>query len=405
MAKRNMAQKRQQKALKRKKKKQAQHIHEKFSVRYADSADYGLPKLSETLLDFAQPILGDSSDKGFIEGAMGMVIMCWNIGTVNFHEAQKMRDELDKTFIENLGSSDFDATREFGQELDLLITARRMFYADDPRLVIKYDLSWNMIGDYNLQVQSILMPEEGRFDPDDKEHLSFGLSAGTQQSITELQVPATEEQDPVAELIKQGNQLLMEEGVDYAYATNAAEACNIWLEAWEKVKALYQDTDSIGSIKPFAGIRLSNWCGYLEMYLCDAGREDPAYFEKRIQYCREFCREFPASDDQIIHNMIRGEAETLFFSGQYEQGETVFRQLIERFPDNAWGYIGWGDMYSGDYIDLPENLAKAESLYQIPIDRQLNDDDVARDRLDDLLALQEEEVNVDGRILEHETEA
>ena len=378
MAKRNMAQKRQQKALKRKKKKQAQHTHQKSSVQYADSGDYGLSKLSQTLLDFAKPILGDSGDKEFIEGTMGMVITCWNIGTVNYQEAQKMRDELDKAFIEDHGSFDSDETKEFEQELDLLITARRTFYADDPRMVVEYDLLWNMVGEYNLRVKSILVPEDGRFDPNDKEHYNFRLSASTQQSIAELEVPATEAQAPIAELIEKGRQLLMKKGS--AYAENAPEACDIWLEAWEKVKALYQDTGSIDSIKPFAGVLLSDWCGELEMYLCDAGRKDPVYLEKRIHYCREFCREFPASDDLIIHNMIRGEAETQFFSGQYEQGEAVFRQLTEKFPGNAWGYIGWGDMYSGDYIDLPENLAKAESLYQIPIDRQL----------DDLLILHEE---------------
>lgn len=403
MVKRNMAQKRQQKALKRKKKKQALHTLQKSPARYADSGDYGLPKLSESLVDFAKPILGDSIDKEFIEGTMSMVIMCWNIGTVEYQQAQDMRDELDKAFINNFSKFEADIARGFEQELDLLITVRRTLYADDPRMVVEYELLWNMIGEYNLQVLSILVPKENRFDPNNKEYLGFGLSARSRQSFAELLTPATKEQVPIVELIAQGYQLLRSKRI--AYAESVLKACDVWLEAWEKVKALYQNAESIDSIKPFAGTRLSDWCDELEMYLCDAGRNDPVYFEKRIQYCREFCREFPASGSQITHNMIRAEAETLFFSGQYEQGEAVFRQLTERFPDNAWGYIGWGDMYNGDYTKLPENLAKAKSLYQIPIDRQLDDGDVARDRLDDLFTLQEERANESDCILEHETEA
>lgn len=396
MAKRNIAQKRQQKALRRKKKKQAQHVHQKFSSHYADSKDYGLPKLSEILVGFAKPILGDNREKSFIEGTMGMVIMCWNIGTVQYQMAQEMRDDLINTFLARL---DKDLMEDIEQELDLLISARRTFFADDPRLVVEYNLSWNMADEYHLQVKSVPIPEEERFNPHDKEHLAFGLSAKTQQSLAELQTPATEEQAPILELIEQGNKLLQDEGSS-TFSDNTPEACDLWLEAWEKVKVLYKDTDSIDSIKAFAGMYLSGWCGELEMHLYNAGREDPVYFEKRVQYCREFCREFPESDDRIICNMIQAEAETLFFSGQFEQGEAVFKQLTERFPDHTWGYIGWGDMYNGDYSDLPVNLKKAEKLYQIPIDRQLEDADDARRRLNNLLVMKESRAKQDSLVLE-----
>ena len=382
MAKRNIVQKRQQKALKHKKKKQAQHAHKKFSTRHTGS----LPKLSNILMKFATPLLGDNKDKASVEGTIGMVIMCWNIGTVEYQAAQKMRDELINTFMAKL---DEDLMEELEKEFDLLIAAKRAFFPDDPRIVVGYDLSWNMMGDYQLQVQSIRIPEEERLNPYDKEHSAFGLSAKTQQNIAELRTPATEEQAPILELIKQGSKLLLDEGT-LILSEKTPVACDLWLEAWEKVKDIYKDTHSINSIKAFAGMRLSDWCGELEMHLYDAGKEDPVYFNKRIQYCREFCREFPESDDQLIHNMIRGEAETLFFSGQFEQGEAVFKQLIERFPDNTRGYIGWGDMYSGNYSDLPENPEKAEKLYQIPIDRQLEDAGDAQDRLDDLLTMKED---------------
>ena len=398
MAKRSIAQKRQQKALKRKKKRQAQHASQKSSAHYMDEERGGLPKLSETLLAFANPILGGSNDRDFIESTIGMIIMSWNIGTVEYQKAEEMREELSKMLADNLHENDSQV--ELEQELDLLIATRRTLFEHDPRLVFEFNLSWNMDGNYDLQVMSINLPQEARFDPYDKQHVTSGLSAQTQQSISELETPATEEQAPIVELVEKGYKLLKEDSV--ASGTHFPEVCDHWLEAWEKVKALYQDTDSINSVKAFAGMRLSYWCSDLEMYLYDAGSEDPVYFKKRIQYCREFCHEFPASDAYTMHNMIRGEAESLFFSGQFEQGEAAFEQLVEKFSDNAWSYIGWADMYNGDNIDLPENLDKAERLYRIPVDRQLEDADVARERLDDLLTMRVEMQKKGARIIEHE---
>ena len=293
MAKRSIAQKRQQKAIKRKKKKQAQHVKERLAISHAtEAAEF--PKLSETILEFAKPILGNSRDKHFIENTIGMVIMCWNIGAVNYQMAQEMRVELDRKFSEYE-----DLPEELELELDLLIAGRRSFFANDPRMVVEYDISWNMLGEPHLQVLSTILPEDARFNPNDREHFTFGFSTRSQERISDLETPATEEQAPIAELISKGYKLLHEDSG--AFDTSFPEICDYWLEAWEKVKALYQDSDSISDIKAFAGVYLSNWCSNLEMYLYDAGRKDPSYFDKRIQYCREFCQAFPASEPQIMH--------------------------------------------------------------------------------------------------------
>ncbi|AMO58249.1 tetratricopeptide repeat protein [Endozoicomonas montiporae] len=402
MSKRNMALKRQQKALKRKKKKQAQHAHEKSASRTVNSADHNLPNLSKTLLDFAAPVLGDSDDQEYIEGIMAVIHMCWNIGTVNYQLAEEMRAELDKIFVQEFQSLSAEELEELERQIDLLIVGRRTFFSSDPRLVVEYDLQWNMFGEYNLQVKSAFIPDEERFDPNDKEHFNYGLSARTQQTIAELDTPATEEQAPSVELIQKGRERQFAgEFID----DNILETCDFWLEAWENIKTLYQDVNSIDSIKPFAGILLSQWCEQLEMTLHNAWREDVTYLEKRIQYCREFCEAFPESDEGIIHNMLRAEAESLFFSGQHEQGEAKFKQLVEKFPDDAWSYIGWGDIYNGTYTDLPENLEKAEELYKIPVERGLKYASDAEDRLDDLLTLLEDRKSEHGRVFEHEAQA
>jgi hypothetical protein len=102
-----------------------------------------------------------------------------------------------------------------------------------------------------------------------------------------------------------------------------------------------QDADRV-----FSGLQfLSNWCQDLEIELYDAGHGDPSFFENSIHYCREFCDLFSDTEELLIHSMKRGQAKSHFALGREEEGERLFQALIERFPDNAWSYIGWGDMY------------------------------------------------------------
>lgn len=394
MTKRSIVQKRQQKSLiRKKKKKQALHAEHRQAKAY-DSDKSGLPKLSKSLLEFAEPLFGDSKDNDYIESTIGMVVMCWNIGTVEYHKAQEMRAEVTRMFGDDLH---VDLPEGMEQQFDLLIAARRSFFSDDPRLVVEFNVSWDMVGEYNLQVKSITLPKNARFNPDDQEHIACGFSSKTRADIADLKTPATEEQAPIIELIERGYKLLHEH--QSAFNSNITVICDIWLEAWDKVKVLYQDTNAISDIKAFAGVALPNWCGDLEMRLYDAGIIDPSYFDQRSLYCREFCREFPESGAGFMHNMIRGEAESLLYSGYIEQGEVVFKTLVESFPDDAWSYIGWADMYNGESIDLPVDIEKAKKLYRTPIDRQLKDANVAQERLDDLLEMQAE----NNRILEHES--
>ena len=50
-------------------------------------------------------------------------------------------------------------------------------------------------------------------------------------------------------------------------------------------------------------------------------------------------------DTLVLESMKRGEATSYFFLSEREKGEEAFKKLIEEFPDSAWGYIDWGDMY------------------------------------------------------------
>ncbi len=81
------------------------------------------------------------------------------------------------------------------------------------------------------------------------------------------------------------------------------------------------------------------------MELGNAGLDDPVYHEHRIRYVREFLAQFPDEGANHYVNFRRAEAESLWRMGRRDEAETVYAALVERLPDEGWGYIGWADQY------------------------------------------------------------
>jgi tetratricopeptide (TPR) repeat protein len=128
---------------------------------------------------------------------------------------------------------------------------------------------------------------------------------------------------------------------------------------------------------------LSNVCQDLEAELYNAGLEDSTYFEKRIQFCREFCDYFPQESELIIHNMRRAIAESYAKLNKYEEAEKEFEKLVQEFPNNPWGYIGWGDVY---FFEQKKVYLKAQELYEkgLAIAKDKMDIVAIEERLEDL---------------------
>jgi tetratricopeptide (TPR) repeat protein len=95
---------------------------------------------------------------------------------------------------------------------------------------------------------------------------------------------------------------------------------------------------------------------------------------------------FPDTDSLVIESMKRGEANSYFFLSEIEKGEDAFKKLIEEFPESAWVYIGWGDMYCLFKRDdrVPRDYDKAARIYRLGLDNATSDKDVILDRLQDL---------------------
>jgi hypothetical protein len=164
------------------------------------------------------------------------------------------------------------------------------------------------------------------------------------------------------------------------------EACEIWLRVWDHFKTwLTPDMTTVEQADDiFPGLQsIFNWCQELEAELHNAGLDDPRFFHERLRYCQEFCRQFH-EDEEMIPHFLRAEAETYFSLGQEAEGVRKFEQLIARFPDWAWGYIGWGDEY-WMMKDSVKDYARAEQIYRKALERPaLEDRDIIYDRLADL---------------------
>ncbi|RYL87075.1 M48 family metallopeptidase [Sporolactobacillus sp. THM19-2] len=178
---------------------------------------------------------------------------------------------------------------------------------------------------------------------------------------------------------------LIDRGYEYVDENDATSACDIWLTVWEAIKDRinpeYQNLDYLD--KHYKGsFFIRNFCQDLEGELHNAGVNKPAYFKKRINYCREFCHFFP-KESEIIHNMRRAIAESYAELGQYEKADSEFEKLVQDFPDNPWGYIGWGDLY---FFGQKKDVHKAREVYEkgLTIARDQTAIEAIKERLDEL---------------------
>lgn len=178
--------------------------------------------------------------------------------------------------------------------------------------------------------------------------------------------------------------ITIEIGADCLNEKKVTEACDYWLMAWEAIMHKFQpgvdDLDVLDQ-RHGNGFCFSDLCDTLELELSNAGLHDSAYFHKRIDFCRRFVLMFPGADDDMLRSMKRAIAESYASLGDYAQAEHEFEQLMRDHPNNFWGYIGWGDMYSAK-----GEPHKARELYTkaIHVADDSGDADVARDRLADM---------------------
>jgi hypothetical protein len=107
---------------------------------------------------------------------------------------------------------------------------------------------------------------------------------------------------------------LIQEGYDDIENRNYRDGMEKWEKAWNMITSIVPShIKSVTDADKFIPILtqcIFNWCQDFEMELANAALEDASFHLKRIKYCQDFCRIFPHSDESIIKNMLRAEAES-----------------------------------------------------------------------------------------------
>jgi hypothetical protein len=184
---------------------------------------------------------------------------------------------------------------------------------------------------------------------------------------------------------------LMQEGYRLLDAGQLAAACDKWLETWEQIKKMatseMRSADAFDAAYPGMMQCVFNWSDDLEMELGNAGLDDPVYHEHRVRYVREFLAQFPDEDEDRHVMFRRAEGEALWRLGRQAEAEAVYQDLVNRFPDKGWAYIGWSDEY---YLwsGRAKDYASGEAILLRALDRPNLEDRV--DVLDRLVGLYKE---------------
>jgi len=90
-------------------------------------------KMSEVLLDFADPILEDLDDRDF-KAAIAFSSLCWNLALLR---SEDQRTHLNDA-IEAIAESEPFKHRKIQPYVRMLVDRKKALFADDKRLIIDY---------------------------------------------------------------------------------------------------------------------------------------------------------------------------------------------------------------------------------------------------------------------------
>ena len=177
---------------------------------------------------------------------------------------------------------------------------------------------------------------------------------------------------------KEINNLLVEGGSRLAEHKSVL-ACELWLEAWEKIKQI-MEAETIHEINDVD--ELYEWCECMMNFTQDlvdelhnAGVDEPLFFQKRIKFCEELIER--TTDDLIINNTRCAIAETRFFIGEHDEAFRNFENIVKDSPNCVCGYLNWAACYVYD-MD-PPNYEEATKILERALENP-DIDDIAEAR-------------------------
>ena len=166
-----------------------------------------------------------------------------------------------------------------------------------------------------------------------------------------------------------------------------------WLQAWELIRdhmpesvTTFDELDERFDLD-IHDCSVNDMLYDLDEELSNIGLDDLSLIAKRAEFARWVYTHFTEESELNLGNFRGHEAEALWELGQREQAETLYQELIEVFPNFAWGYIWWGDQYwmSDWSYEYAPDYDRAESIYRRALANPNLDNRVyVQERLDDL---------------------
>ena len=104
--------------------------------------------LSQILLEFAQPLLGDKPDERRFRAVMDQVVLLWNLALLPPTEQDLYWKQIAEQLQKGLPSH---VAPEYLRELQVWLRWRKSHYGDDRRAISHYELKW-VAGEPRLKV-------------------------------------------------------------------------------------------------------------------------------------------------------------------------------------------------------------------------------------------------------------
>lgn len=93
-------------------------------------------KMSEVLLDFAEPLLDTIDDDDDFKAAISFAALCWNC---SFLPANKQRKQLN-AIVDELGKSDPLMRLEVQDQIRMLLERKKTVFAEDRRMIANFEI-------------------------------------------------------------------------------------------------------------------------------------------------------------------------------------------------------------------------------------------------------------------------
>jgi hypothetical protein len=123
----------------------------------------------------------------------------------------------------------------------------------------------------------------------------------------------------------------IQDGYEDIEKRNHMDGVEKWEKAWNMIKSIVPpQIKSVEDADKFiSGLTQSifNWWPEFVMELANAALEDSSFYLKRIKCCQDFCRIFPDSDELMIKNMLKAEAESYTELGDTETANKIIQGI------------------------------------------------------------------------------